>query len=65
MAKDRFYSVKIEILTDNDGAAYLDKGPQTTTETLPVDKACDRYGRERVANLLLAALERVRSHVAK
>lgn len=68
MATERFFAVKIEVLTEEDGVAYLNKPVNTrfsSVESMPVHKACDQYGRDRVADLLLAALDRVRSHGAK
>jgi hypothetical protein len=58
-ARERWFTVMIRMTSENDGARYLRRGPEESQEDMDVQKAAERYGKQRILAELKQAVRLV------
>lgn len=60
MATETWFEVRIFFHQENDGAAYLRKGPEAREAVLSLEEARRSFGKQRIIEALEAALAEVK-----
>jgi hypothetical protein len=57
MSTERWFWIKVEVEEENDGATYLRRGPENSSEILSLEKAASIYGKNKLVAVLRSAAD--------